>query len=145
MIGSNKVLLREFSNSNSRLNQLTQGSLDVRTYFTRLKTLWDELRNYQPLPTCDCGAMKPLIDHAEQEHVMQFLKGLNDSYNGIRAQILMIDTLPSVSKIFNLVVQEERQRMIGTSPVAPTESMAFNVNSPTSGSSVTGAIGSGLG
>ena len=38
--------------------------------------------------------------------------GLNDSYAQIRAQILMLDPLPSISKVFALVVQEERQRSI---------------------------------
>lgn len=84
--------------------------------------------NYQLLPTCECGEMKVLLEHAEQEHVIQFLMDLNDSYGGLRAQILMIDPLPSVSKTFNLVVQEERQRMIETGG-ASAELMAFNVNS----------------
>ena len=41
-----------------------------------------------------------------QEYAMQFLMGLNESYAGICGQILMIDPLPLVSKVFNLIVQE---------------------------------------
>ncbi|KAL6328799.1 hypothetical protein AAG906_003816 [Vitis piasezkii] len=35
---------------------LSQGSLDVSTYYTRLKILWDELKGFQPLPECACVA-----------------------------------------------------------------------------------------
>ena len=71
--------------------------------------MWDELKNYQPVPICQCGGMKAYIDYQQQEYMMQFLMGLNESYGGIRGQILMLDRLPPVAKIFNLVVQEERQ------------------------------------
>ena len=41
-----------------QLTGLTQGSFDVNTYFTRLKILWDELKNFQPIPVYACGGMK---------------------------------------------------------------------------------------
>ncbi|XP_061341652.1 uncharacterized protein LOC133287968 [Gastrolobium bilobum] len=34
---------------------LHQGSLDVNTYYTKLKTLCEELQSHLPLPTCTCG------------------------------------------------------------------------------------------
>ena len=60
---------------------------------------------------------------------MQFLMSLNESYAGIRGQILMIDPLPPVSKVFNLVVQDERQRSIGSTSPSPTDSLAFSTSS----------------
>lgn len=113
----------------TQLNGLSQGSLDLNTYFTRLKILWDELRNFQPIPVCQCGGMKEWMTYQQQEYVMQFLMGLNDSYSTIRGQILMITPLPSVSKVFNLVVQEERQRSIVPISSAPADSLAFNIAS----------------
>lgn len=41
---------------------------------------------------------------------MQFLIGLNDSYNSIRAQIFLQDPLPSLNRVTSLVQQEEHQR-----------------------------------
>lgn len=38
--------------------------------------------------------------------------GLNDSYASTRGQILMMDPLPPITKVFTLVVQEERQRAV---------------------------------
>ena len=61
---------------------------------------------------------------------MQFLMGLNESYASTRGQILMFDPLLHVAKVFNLVVQEQRQRSIGSRSSAPSDSMAFNASSP---------------
>lgn len=69
------------------------------------------------------------MDYQEQEHVIQILMGLNDSYSGTRGKILMLDPLPSVAKVFNLVVQEEQQCTIGYISTAPGDSLAFNVPS----------------
>ncbi|KAL5557208.1 hypothetical protein UlMin_039444 [Ulmus minor] len=67
-----------------------------------------EAIDFRPLPTCDCGGMKALMEYQQQEYVLQFLMGLNESYAQIRAQILMQDSFPPINKVFSLVVQEER-------------------------------------
>ncbi|XP_024019325.1 uncharacterized protein LOC112090984 [Morus notabilis] len=95
------------------LTGLQQGSMDVNTYYTKLKIYWDELKVFRPIPVCRCGGMKTWLDYQHQEYVMQFLVGLNESFTQIRSQILMMDPLPPISKVFALVLQEERQRMIG--------------------------------
>ncbi|XP_060960921.1 uncharacterized protein LOC133031442 [Cannabis sativa] len=42
------------------IQSLKQGSNFVTTYFTRLKSLWDQIREYRPQPVCSCGAMKTI-------------------------------------------------------------------------------------
>lgn len=39
------------------LTDLHQGT-DVSAYYTRLRTLWDELKDFQPIAPCHCGSMK---------------------------------------------------------------------------------------
>ena len=46
---------------------------------------------------------------------MAFLKGLNDSYGSVRSQILLMEPLPSISKVFSLIAQEESQRQVTAS------------------------------
>ncbi|KAL5564170.1 hypothetical protein UlMin_027334 [Ulmus minor] len=41
-----------------QLSSLSQGSLDVSSYYTKLKILWDELREFQPVPLCQCGGLR---------------------------------------------------------------------------------------
>ncbi|KAL5542389.1 hypothetical protein UlMin_010099 [Ulmus minor] len=108
------------------LNVLYQGSDEVSTYFTKLKTLWDELRDFRPLPACDCGGMKALVEYQQQEYVLQFLMGLNESYTQIRAPILMQDPFPPINKVFSLVVQEERQRGLTSSSLSDSASFAIH-------------------
>lgn len=107
------------------LMNTVQGQDSVSTYFTRLKVLWEELSNFDTHCTCGlctCGGAK------EIEHTMMFLMGLNDSYAQIRGQILLMDPIPAVNRIFSLVIQEERQREIGNNQSMNTP-MACNVQS----------------
>ena len=46
---------------------------------------------------------------------MQFLMGLNESFSIIKGQILSMDPFPSVTKVFALVVQEEKHKEVGAS------------------------------
>ncbi|KZV34540.1 hypothetical protein F511_28631 [Dorcoceras hygrometricum] len=94
------------------LNGLQQGAMDISSYYTKLRILWDELRDYQPTSVCNCGSMREWVTYQNQECVMHFLMGLNESYAHVRAQVLMMEPLPIISKVFALVVQEERQRSI---------------------------------
>ncbi|KAL3615463.1 hypothetical protein CASFOL_041124 [Castilleja foliolosa] len=95
------------------LASLKQDQSTVDAYFTKLKLIWDELSNCRP--TCLCGAPSRLCGFNNEEHVMAFLMGLNESLAGIRDQILLMDPLPSMRKVFSLVVQEEKQQSIADS------------------------------
>ena len=95
--------------------------MPVCQYFTSLKALWDELNNVKPLDLCDCchyGKMKKILDLRSQEYTIQFLMGLNDSYSQIWGQILHNDPIPSITKVFSLIVQEEKQRKISFSSLS---------------------------
>ncbi|KZV26776.1 hypothetical protein F511_28693 [Dorcoceras hygrometricum] len=114
------------------LSGLHQGSMDVSSYYTKLRTLRDELKDYQPTSACTCGSMREWLNYQNQECVMHFLMGLNDSYAQVRAQVLMIEPLPVIAKVFALVIQEERHRSIyyGASKVGVDHSVILsNVNS----------------
>uniref|UniRef100_A0A2N9H6I0 Integrase catalytic domain-containing protein n=1 Tax=Fagus sylvatica TaxID=28930 RepID=A0A2N9H6I0_FAGSY len=54
----------------------------------------------------------------------QFLLGLNDSFAQLRTQILAMEPLPPITKVFSILFQEEQQRLLHIRPL-PTESMAF--------------------
>ncbi|RVX00083.1 Retrovirus-related Pol polyprotein from transposon RE1 [Vitis vinifera] len=119
----------------------TQGSADVNTYYTRLKSLWDELREFKAIPVCNCGGMRVYMEDQQRESVMQFLLGLNESFAPIRAQILLMEPTPPLNKVFSLVVQEERQRSLTTSnspaftaPVSSRFQAASRASSPTNAS-----------
>ena len=39
---------------------------------------------------------------------MSFLTGLNDSFTHIRSQLLLLDPIPPINKVFSLISQEKR-------------------------------------
>ncbi|KAL3619640.1 hypothetical protein CASFOL_034552 [Castilleja foliolosa] len=92
------------------LASLKQDQSTVDAYFTNIKLIWDELSNYRL--KCACGAPSRLCGFNNEEHVMAFLMGLNESLADIRGQILLMDPLPSMRNVFSLVLQEEKQNSI---------------------------------
>ncbi|KAL5580725.1 hypothetical protein UlMin_013167 [Ulmus minor] len=85
------------------LSNLVQGSSDVSGYFTRLRTLWEELKDFRHFPACSCGAMKHL-----------------DTYVG---------SLPLINKVFSLIVQEERQRSLSSLNLSQPSVAAYGASS----------------
>ena len=43
---------------------------------------------------------------------MQFLMWLNDSYDNVRSQVLLLDSLPSVNKVYSMDLRVEIQREV---------------------------------
>ena len=60
-------------------------------YYTKLKILWDELMNLRPIPNCNCdpvcfcGALQTVQNYQHNDHVIWFLKGLNDRFATVRS------------------------------------------------------------
>ena len=70
------------------LSMITQGTNSVDAYFTQLYGVWEELRNYRPLPHCSCGkcnveCFAKFIDIQEQDYVLHFLSGLNETHESV--------------------------------------------------------------
>ena len=82
---------------------MTQDNLTINAYYTKFKGLWDEFSNYR---TCTCV-------HQVKECTMSFLMGLNKTYAAVRGQILLMDPMPPLSKVFSLILQDEKQRKVG--------------------------------
>ena len=80
--------------------------------------LWDELSNCHHVEDC----------------TMSFLMGLNDTYATVRGQILLINPIPTLSKVFSLLLQDEKQRKVGKKFNAESSTLAVkNGGSSTKG------------
>lgn len=89
------------------LNNLTQGKDTTNTYYGKLKTLQDELVVYEPIPAYSCGSLKTPTERYQRDCVIQFLMGLRDFYSNVRDQVMMIEPLPTMNKVFSYVQQQE--------------------------------------
>ncbi|XP_062100687.1 uncharacterized protein LOC133806611 [Humulus lupulus] len=90
------------------LAQLWQGDDSVSGYFARLKSIWDEIYEYQANRICNCEAAKNNLDLYNRDQVLQFLTGLNDCFHSIRGQTLLIEHFPSLAKVFFMVIHDEK-------------------------------------
>ncbi|XP_047271582.1 uncharacterized protein LOC124900136 [Capsicum annuum] len=95
------------------LAHIFQGSLDIASYFNKIKQLWDELASLSAHSnaTCTCGGIKTFDD---EQKVYQFLMGLNDTYIQVRSNILMMKTLPSIGTAYSILLADEKQRSVSS-------------------------------
>lgn len=128
-----KDLHDRFSRKNApRIFQLTklitnllQHQSSLSSYYTKLKQLWDELASYSTFTPCSCATSFNFNAYQDQERLMQFLMGLNDSYGPVRSQILLMEPLPSVSRAYSFLLQDETQRGLHVSSQT-TDHAAFS-------------------
>ncbi|KAI3440559.1 NmrA domain-containing protein [Psidium guajava] len=106
---------------------LKQEGKSVREYYGKLKQLWDELEFYVDKPGCSCGANNRFMAQREIEKIFQFLMGLTSEFNMVRSNILSIEPMPSLNKVYQMVVHEERQKIVVRSQESEQEAMAFLV------------------
>ncbi|XP_055804916.1 uncharacterized protein LOC129873769 [Solanum dulcamara] len=66
-----------------------------------------------PLPQCDRGESRPYLEHLRSQRLLQFLMGLNESYNQIRSSILARTPIVTVNEAYAIVSKEESQRTLG--------------------------------
>src|SRR4051812_3502715 len=77
-----------------------QGEQTITQYFTTLKKLWQEFDNFRPIPNCVCNPIyhcelsSTIKTYRDNDYVIRFLKGLNDCYAPVRAQIMLMAPLP---------------------------------------------------
>ncbi|XP_072054255.1 uncharacterized protein [Arachis hypogaea] len=94
--------------------QMKQGELTVTTYFTKLKSIWEQLSGFKPVPDCvmcsetyGCGLAK-MREYKDESYTVRLLRGLNEQYSNVRSNIMLMNSLPNVNTAFSLLTQQER-------------------------------------
>ncbi|XP_075074863.1 uncharacterized protein LOC142162413 [Nicotiana tabacum] len=82
----------KFIQIQKKIGTISQDTLDIASYFTKFRSLSDELQTAYVGPTCSCGALPKFLDEMK---LYWFLAGLNESYNTVKSNILMISPIPS--------------------------------------------------
>ncbi|KAH0675442.1 hypothetical protein KY290_024492 [Solanum tuberosum] len=62
------------------IHTLTQGTVTIANYFSKLRDLWDEFDAIMPCPGCPCPESQSYLQHFEYQRLLQFLMGPNESY-----------------------------------------------------------------
>ena len=94
------------------ITDLYQGSDLVAVYYTKLKRLWDEMSDMSDVPVCTCPGTCPSVKKTQgldqRRKLMQFFMHLNDAYEAIRGQVLLLDPLPTMNKAHSMIQRVER-------------------------------------
>ncbi|KAL6212990.1 hypothetical protein ACLB2K_018205 [Fragaria x ananassa] len=88
---------------------LFSGSDTVTMFFTKLKSLWDERDTICDLQACNCAEGAKVGEYIKNLKTMQFIMGLNANYDTVRGNIVSLDPLPSVNKVYSMALRHEKQ------------------------------------
>ena len=110
---------------------ISQGHQSVTEYFTQIKKLWDAYNSIISLPCCStsgelCVSLIAAKKMIQEQQLMQFLVGLHEDYKDVRGNILMIKPLASLDQVYQIILQEEKQRSLSSSVSINGNSAAFH-------------------
>ncbi|CAO2816832.1 unnamed protein product [Amaranthus hypochondriacus] len=111
-------------------NMTQQSDQHIADYFTKMKTIWDELDHLSPMPYCNCngctcGLTKQFLKLQQDQRMMHFLMKVNDTFHQVRTNILMMEEPPSISQAYRLLLQEQRHKALTQLANPLPEPMAF--------------------
>jgi len=104
--------LSRISDLQMEASSLNQGDLSVTDYFTKLRIIWDELDHFRLDPICSCTKPSLIIQRKREDQAMQFLRGLNDQYNNVKAHILLMEPVPLLPNFFLLLSNKNASLII---------------------------------
>lgn len=118
------------------LRTLTQGTSTVVEYFNKFTKLLDELACVIPDIHCDCDKGQIVAKEYMEDRVYMFVIGLNESYDTLKNQFMLLEPLPSLDKAFSMILVAERQRSLNVvfgehleSPALPVKSnVPYKIN-----------------
>ncbi|XP_072078038.1 uncharacterized protein [Arachis hypogaea] len=110
-----------------------QGDMDVTTYFTKLRSIWEDIENFRMIPSCECGkdckcGLGVVRRYKSEDQVTCFLRGLNDQYSAVRSQIMLMDPLPDIHTALSMLSQQERQQH-SLEPISIDRLVAYSATS----------------
>jgi len=77
---------------------------------------------------CRCESMRAARNFCMKVQVIQFLTGLNENFSVVKTQVLLMDRLPSINKVYSMVVQEESNNTTPAPISVPIENSSILVN-----------------
>ncbi|XP_022024616.1 uncharacterized protein LOC110924952 [Helianthus annuus] len=90
-----------------KINSSMQSGMHVSEYYHKLNCMWKQLDQLLALPSCTCDASKQFNDFNHLIKLMQFLMGLDSTYQYVRTNLLTKETLPTVKDAFSIISREE--------------------------------------
>ncbi|KAF7832301.1 uncharacterized protein G2W53_014634 [Senna tora] len=116
-----------------KLAAMKQNGDSLAIYSTKLEKYWEELNSLEPKIRCSTDhsscyhSNKQHDDRDSSNQVMQFLMGLDDCYDTVVNNILMLEPTPSYNKVYAIVATVESKKEVLAEAVSSTEASALAV------------------
>ncbi|XP_074303586.1 uncharacterized protein LOC141638035 [Silene latifolia] len=119
------------------LVETSQANTPLVEYYNKLKRTWETLDALDPVPLCNCGAidactcqlLKRMLDRESNTKLIQFLMGLNSSFEATKTNVLNMEPLPPLHKAYSLLQKVERHKQIATTVDVLAEATAYAASS----------------
>lgn len=90
------------------LLNMSRGNGDISTFFTKMKVLWDQLDDANPIPYCECGACtcnltKKFMKIQHDQCLVHFLMKLKEAYQQVRSNVLMMEVDAPLSQAYKIL------------------------------------------
>uniref|UniRef100_A0A7C9DJJ1 Retrotransposon Copia-like N-terminal domain-containing protein n=1 Tax=Opuntia streptacantha TaxID=393608 RepID=A0A7C9DJJ1_OPUST len=113
---------------------MTQEDQDIANFFNKARKAWDEFAAVGATPRCSCSKCECQINarlqnYDQEQRIIQFLMGLNESYTAVRGNILMMTPFPNLSQVYSLLIQEEKQRQVKSKYDFQSDGASFSTTS----------------
>lgn len=93
------------------ISSLTQGDMNISTYYGKLKRFWGDEDFLDEFELCEmgraCKSSQAMAEKKVRDIIIQFLMGLNDHYVPVRTQILSMVPRPKIEQVYGMLIQEE--------------------------------------
>lgn len=107
--------LHRISQLQGKIYNQKQNGMSITDYYTSCKTLWEETDVLRPLPVCKCNPQCAcdVIDiirkEREIDQVIRFLDGLNEEFSNLKSNVLVLEPLHEVYRVFAMALKVKRQ------------------------------------
>ncbi|KAM0049721.1 putative RNA-directed DNA polymerase [Helianthus debilis subsp. tardiflorus] len=108
-----------------RINSFSQNGQSVSEYYNKLNVMWKQLDQILQLPSCTCQAANEFNNFSHMIKLMQFLMGLDDTYQSVRTTLLTKEILPSVKEAFSIVSREESHKNSCNNSIKRNQTVGF--------------------
>lgn len=133
----NKVRVHQLMEQLASCRHNGQSVID---YYGRLAKKWEEMQTYKPPPPCTCAAAQIYMKEREDEHVHQFIMGLDESrFGNVASSIIEYDELPDIGKVYAKVIREEARLEAAKTREQTQDAVGFTARRETEDQNATNA------
>ncbi|XP_057526482.1 uncharacterized protein LOC130805716 [Amaranthus tricolor] len=86
------------------LNTTHGPEMTIVEYFTKVKSLWDEIDDLRPLPLCNCHPTTNFVMIPQDQRLITFHMKLDPQNSQVRTNVLLRKDMPDVREVYRMLL-----------------------------------------